>query len=151
MKKYLLFFLMAVILIGTVIHFGCKKSESIVENPLWGARWILDAIQYSDQNIVLIRRPFSLRFNQDGTVDMVVDCNECNGTYVVDDNGSLTFLDHSTCTEVFCGNDSNDDAFHAALDTASRYEIIGRNLRIFFNNGQSRLNFNAEDIARSSK
>jgi len=151
MKKYVLVFLMAVIFIGTMIHFGCKKSDSIVENPLWGAKWILEAIQYSDQNIVLIRRPFSLLFKQDGTVDMVVDCNECFGTYEVGDNGSLSFLDHGSCTEVFCGDDSNDDAFHAALDTASRYEIIGRSLRIFFNNGQSRLNYTAEDIARNSK
>lgn len=143
MKKKVFVSMLVIIFIGLAVHPGCKKSDIVQENPLWGARWVLQSFEYSAQNILLVIRPFSLLFRENGTVDMVVDCNTCIGNYEADNNGSgsLTFIDHTGCTEIFCGEDSVDNEFHAALDSASRYEINGMELKIYFNNGQSRLNF----------
>jgi hypothetical protein len=41
-----------------------------------------------------------------------------------------------------------DDEFHEALNSASRYEVDGNRLRVYFNNESSQLNFIAESSAR---
>jgi heat shock protein HslJ len=138
----MLFFLVS----GMVFYTGCKKSEII--NPpdmsVKGVKWILELIQYSAGNVVPIEDTFYILLKEDFTVEMQVDCNYCGGTYMLGDNNFILF-DYSTmvCTEAYC-IDSMDAEFHDALNTASRYEVNGNRLRIYFNNEASRLNFIAE-------
>jgi heat shock protein HslJ len=126
-----------------LFHPGCKKSTSIPDNPLSGVKWILQSIRYSDQNIVQIGRVFFIRFNEDLSFEMQVDCNSCSGTYVLGAGNSLSFNAQMACTDAYCGDNSPDDEFHAAIETVSRYEKIGNRLQIYFNNGQSFLDFMA--------
>jgi heat shock protein HslJ len=144
MKKYIGVFIVILIVTGLLFQPGCKKSEEPIENPLTGINWVLQTIQYSAANVIVIEDPFSILFYNDGTHEMVVDCNTCVGTYEIGANAAITFTSHSECTEAFCGQDSRDAEFHVALDSASRYEIDGSSLRIYFNNGASLLNFNAQ-------
>ncbi len=144
MKKYIGALFIIFIVTGLLFQAGCKKSEEPIANPLTGINWVLQTIQYSPQNVIAIEDPFSILFKNDGTHEMVVDCNTCVGTYEIGANAAIISITHSECTEAFCGQDSRDAEFHAALDTASRYEIDGNSLRIYFNNGASLLNFNAQ-------
>ena len=144
MKKGLFIFLFAVIMMGMVCHHACKKSDSDSDSALVGIQWILESIRYSDQNIVQIEKIFSILFNRDKSLEMEVDCNTCAGTYELGPNRSISFIDHMSCTEVYCGPGSKDAEFHAALDTASRYDISGNTLKIYFNAGQSTLDFYAQ-------
>jgi heat shock protein HslJ len=144
MKKGLFIFLFAVVMTGIVFNHACKKSNSDSNSMLVGIKWLLESIRYSDQNILQIERTFSILFNEDKSLEMEVDCNSCAGTYELGANRSISFIDHRSCTEVDCGPDSKDTEFHAALDTASRYDINGSRLIIYFNTGQSTLNFNAQ-------
>ncbi len=141
MRKGFFIFLFAVIMAGMVFHHACKKSDSDSGSALVGIKWILESIRYSDQNIVQIEKIFSILFNEDKSLEMEVDCNFCTGTYELGPNRSISFINHMSCTEVYCGPDSKDAEFHAALDTASRYDINGNTLKIYFNAGQSTLNF----------
>jgi heat shock protein HslJ len=146
MKRFLLLFFVILIGLGMLNHSGCKKSEitgpdmSIVD-----VRWILQSIKFSSTNVVPIVDTFFIMLNGDSSIDMSVDFNDCAGSYTLGDNNSI-YIDYNTiaCTEVYCGDDSMDDEFHDALNSASRYEVEGNELKIYFNNGQSYLNFVAE-------
>ena len=146
MKRFLLFFMLFFLVSGMIFHTCCKKSELInpADMSVKGVKWILESIQYSAGNVVPIEDTFYILLKEDFTVEMQVDCNYCGGTYALGDNNFILF-DYSTmvCTEAYC-IDSMDTEFHDALNTASRYEVNGNRLWIYFNNESSQLNFIAE-------
>ncbi len=144
MKRFFLLFMLLFFIFGLVLHTGCKKSDISPDSLLQGVKWILESIQYSAQNVVPIEETFYILFNEDLTFQMQVDCNSCTGTYVLGANNSLTFADQMACTDAYCGDDSKDNEFHAAIDTVSRYDVDGNRLRLYFSNEQSHLNFIAE-------
>jgi heat shock protein HslJ len=141
MKRFLMIFMVLCVISGMAFHTDCKKSNQITDYPLQGTKWILDSIQYSNQNILSIERMFYIIFNEDLTFRMQVDCNTCNGTYALGANNSILFSRQMACTDAFCGDDSKDNEFHAALETVSKYDVDGDRLRLYFNNEQSQLNF----------
>lgn len=149
MKRFLLIFMLLFIVSGMVVHTGCKKSD--VNDPpdmsIVGAKWILESIQYSAANVIPIVEIFYILLKEDSRVEMEVDCNYCAGTYELGNNNFILF-DYSTiaCTEADCGDDSMDDEFHDALNTAAKYEVDGNRLRVYFNNESSQLNFIAESL-----
>lgn len=134
------FYLLCVLLgvIGLIGFTACKETD---DNALVGITWALESINYSSQNIVTVDKPFTILFKDDGTIDMLVDCNNCFGTYVLGANKSIESMDHGGCTEADCGPESKDDEFHAALDTVTRYDVDGNRMQLFFNNGDSTLEF----------
>jgi heat shock protein HslJ len=142
MKRRLFMSILVICFMGFTFHTGCKTDNPNSNSDLlFNIEWVLESIRYSTLNIVPIQDSFSILFRQNGSIDLEVDCNMCTGTFELGENGAMTITDHSLCTEVFCGPDSRDAEFHTALDSVNRYEIVGNNLRIFFNNGQSLLNF----------
>lgn len=142
MKRRLFMSILVMCFILLTFHPGCKTDNpDSNSNLLYNIKWVLESIHYSTLNIVPIQDTFSILFRENGSMELEVDCNTCTGTFELGDNGVMTVTDHSLCTEVFCGPDSMDAEYHTALDSVTKYEIVGNNLRIFFNNGQSRLNF----------
>jgi heat shock protein HslJ len=145
MKRFLLIIiLLFMVSSGMLVHTGCKKSD-INEPPdmsIIGVKWVLESIQYSAANVIPIVEMFSIRFGEDSRLEMEVDCNYCAGTYELGNNNFILF-DYSTiaCTEAYCGDDSMDDEFHEALNSATKYEVDGNRLRVYFNNESSQLNF----------
>lgn len=144
MKRILLIFMLFFMLSGIVFYTGCKKSD-INEPPdmsIVGVKWILESIQYSATNVIPINEIFFILLKEDSRIEMEVDCNYCAGTYELGNNNFILF-DYTTiaCTEAYCGEDSLDDEFHAALNSATRYEVDGNRLRVYFNNESSQLNF----------
>jgi heat shock protein HslJ len=144
MKRFFLGLMLLCVISGTAFYPGCKKNDLNPDYSLQGIKWILESIQYSNQNIVPIERMFYVLFNEDLTFRMQVDCNNCNGTYALGANDSISFSRQMACTDAYCGDDSKDDEFHAALNTVSKYNVNGNRLRLYFNNEQSQLNFIAE-------
>ena len=147
MKRVLFLFILLFMVWGMVFHTGCKKSD-INEPPdmsIVGVKWMLESIQYSAANVIPIVEIFFIRLREDSRVEMEVDCNYCAGTYELGNNNFILF-DYSTiaCTEAYCGDDSRDDDFHDALNSATKYEVDGNRLRVYFNNESSQLNFIAE-------
>jgi heat shock protein HslJ len=153
MKQFLLIFMLIFMVSGMVFHTACKKSD--INDPpdmsIVGVKWILESIQYSAANVVPIEEIFYILLKEDSRVEMEVDCNYCAGTYELGNNNFILF-DYSTiaCTEAYCGDDSMDDQFHEALNSATKYEVDGNRLRVYFNNESSQLNFIAESSARGT-
>jgi len=147
MKRFLFLFILLFMVCGLVFYTGCKKSD-INEPPdmsIVGVKWILESIQYSPVNVIPINESFYILLREDFTVGMEVACNHCGGMYSLGDNNSISF-DYTTlgCTEIYCGDDSMDEEFHEALNSATKYKVEGNRLWIYFNNGSSQLNFIAE-------
>ena len=144
MKNLLL--IVMIIIIGFVVGVftGCKKVHHQINSPLTGVKWILKSIKNPIGNMVSIEKPFSLLFHDNGEFYATVDCNLCSGTYTLNGNNSISFLDQIICTEVYCGPDSKDGVFHKALNSASAYEISSNQLVIYFNSNSGILNFVAE-------
>jgi heat shock protein HslJ len=141
--------LLAVIAMAVAAMFftGCKKSDLNGDYPITGVRWVLESIRYSAMNIVPVDEPFWIVFNDDGSLQMRVDCNDCGGSFTVGENNSIAFV-QLACTEAFCGEDSKDRQFYDAIDAASRYEAGENNLRIYFvslENEDGALNFTREE------
>lgn len=149
MKQFLLIFILLLLVSVMMFHTGCKKSN--IDDPpdmsIVGVQWMLESIQYSAVNVIPINEIFFIQLKEDFSLEMEVDCNYCAGTYELGNNNFILF-DYSTiaCTEAYCGDDSMDDEFHEALNSASRYEVDGNRLRVYFNNESSQLNFIAESL-----
>ena len=144
MKRFLLIFMLLFMVSGMVFYTGCKKSD--VNDPpdmsIVDVKWILESIQYSAANVVSIEEIFYILLKEDSRIEMEVDCNYCAGTYELGNNNFILF-DYSTiaCTEAYCGDDSMDDEFHEALNSATKYEVDSNRLQVYFNNESSQLNF----------
>ncbi|MCK4760907.1 MAG: META domain-containing protein [Candidatus Aminicenantes bacterium] len=132
MKKTAAVFIVCILIAGLSGFSGCKTGAA--DGILTGVKWILEAIRYAPANIVPIEKTFSLLFQKNGAVDMEVDCNFCGGTYLTGGNNAITIYT-GNCTEAYCGDDSKDTDFHAALNSASQYEIENNRLIIYFDNG----------------
>jgi|GEM_PF-726488 len=151
MKRFLLIFLLLFMVSGILFYTGCKKSD-VNEPPdmsIVGVKWVFESIQYSAVNVIPIREMFSILLKEDYSLEMEVDCNNCGGTYELGNNNFILF-DYSTifCTEAYCGDDSMDDEFHGALNSATKYEVDGNRLRVYFNNESNQLNFIADPSAK---
>ena len=53
---------------------------------------------------------YAIMFNSDGTVNVKADCNNANGSYTADDNGSLT-IEIGPMTRAMCPPESRSDDF----------------------------------------
>ena len=143
MKKIIFAVLTVLIFMGLLINTGCWKSDSTDEDTLVGITWVLQTIRYPGRTVT-IEETFTMLFNNDGSLDMVVDCNTCGGSYALGDNNAISFPGALGCTEVACGPDSKDVEFHDALESVSRYEVDGNVMRLHFNNQLSTLDFIAQ-------
>jgi heat shock protein HslJ len=153
LKRFFFIFILLFLVSIMVFHTGCRKSE--INNPpdmsIVGVKWVLESIQYSAVNLTPIVETFYILLYEDFSLDMEVDCNYCAGEYILGNNNSILF-DYSTiaCTEAYCGEDSWDDEFHDALNTATKYEVDSNRLRVYFNNESSQLNFITNPSARGT-
>jgi len=144
MKKIILAVLPVLMVTGLLFDTGCKKSDADdPDGQLVGITWVLQTIRYPSRTVT-VQRTFTMLFNSDGSLDMVVDCNVCGGSYTTGDNNALSFPGAFACTEADCGPDSEDTEFHEALDSVSRYEVDGNVMRLYFNNQVSSLDFVAQ-------
>ena len=65
---------------------------------------------------------YTLVFNDDGTVAVVADCNNANGTYTVNSDGTLTIVVQAQ-TFVACPPGSLSDSFIEYLNQAGPFEV----------------------------
>ena len=144
MKRVMFLYLFLILAVGVLINTGCKKAGFASDSQLVGVKWILKSITYSDSDDIQIEETFYLLFKDNGTFEAQVDCNECKGTYALDANNTISHIDHRSCTEAFCGDDSHDTKFHDALDSTWMYKIEGNCLFIYFKSKNNSLNFKAE-------
>lgn len=82
---------------------------------------------------------YTIVFSPNGTVSVQADCNQANGTYVV--NGSSLTIVLTTRTTAICGPDSLSDQFLAWLQQAGSYQAQDVNLTILLKADSGNMTF----------
>lgn len=100
--------------------------------------WELQAFELNDGSTVTIPNPekFTARLGADNRAILTVDCNRCRGSYEAEGN-SLSF-GQIACTLAYCGDESLDRDYLAALGSVSTYARQGRELRLNYADGTMR-------------
>ena len=94
---------------------GLEQPDALNENT-W--QWV-SFTNPVDQFDVELPESYTLTFNDDGTVNIIADCNNATGSYT-DEDGALT-ITIGPMTMAACPPDSHSDQFVTLLGSAARY------------------------------
>lgn len=133
MTKYLW-----MILIAAWACTSCDSGASTSSLFEAQGRWQLQNFALDDGSTTEIPFPenYTIRFNADGNAQVRADCNLCTGDYQVEST-TLT-IGLLACTRAFCGPDSFDNQYIAALSSTSSYTRRGDELSLDYTGGAMR-------------
>ncbi len=122
--------LAALMLLSSVGFVACADSESSDGSRLQGTEWRLVSLVRPDGRQVSVGDPsrFTVSFVADGSALARADCNSCFGSWSA--SGSALSMGPIGCTKMYCGDESLDRDYLAALGKAKSFEIDGDNLTI---------------------
>lgn len=99
-------------------------GEGIAPNPLSGTAWQWSNFRDAKQDYsVPAATPYTVTFNDDGTVNVVADCNTGSGTYAVD--GSRLSISPLATTLMACPEGSLGGSFIEYLTFAETFTLQG--------------------------
>ena len=102
---------------------GVDAPEGGNAAPLAGVTWRWATFRDAKQDYAVpATADYTLVFNDDGTVNVVADCNSGNGTYTVNSDGTLTITVRAT-TDAACPSGSLGDSFVEYLNQAGPFEV----------------------------
>ena len=134
-------------LISTLLLAGFALTACGGSNELLDTTWqwtSLTESQPASQSVVPNRENYTVVFNDDGSFNATVDCNQVSGSYELDGNELVIMPGPSTLAE--CGPDSLYDLFLGFFGQVTAYEMDGDSLilivgdetaRMFFENAGS--------------
>ena len=109
-----------------------EQNTASMASPV-GA-WQLQAIELSSgEALVAAPGQYTLELFEDGTSHARVDCNLCNGTYVVD--GSTITFGLQACTLAACPPESLFDDVVRAMNGSATFTRDGNSLSIAYAQG----------------
>ena len=102
---------------------ACDDDNPVSPSDVLGGTWRLISIQESGSAPTMVTDPtrYTLRLVDGGQAEIMSDCNSCGGPYVL--SGSSLDIGPVVCTRAFCGDDSLDPAYPAALDEAQTISL----------------------------
>jgi heat shock protein HslJ len=86
---------------------------------------------------------FQLKFSADGTVTSTTDCNGLGGTYVV--NGEVLSIGQLVATEMFCSEESLEQAYAGLLQLVGSHVIEGDTLKLILLKDAGTMTFRAKE------
>jgi len=100
-----------------------------------GETWRLNRLQLQGQSVVVIenRDRYTLSFNEEQRIGARSDCNQCGGTYTLN-NGAFT-VGPLACTKAYCGDLSLDASYSAILSEARTLQMENDTLVVGSNRG----------------
>ncbi len=109
------------ILISTLAMCGCDNGSPTAPSDVIGSTWELVSLQDAGSSPVVVEDPsrYTLRFEADGRLAMMSDCNQCGGAYVL--SGSSIKVDSLQCTLVACPQGSLDGRYRQAVERAQAW------------------------------
>jgi heat shock protein HslJ len=112
------------ILIWSLAACGCDSNNPVAPSDVIGPVWQLVSVQAAGSAPVTIESPsrYTLRFETDGRLAVMSDCNGCGGAYQL--SGSTLDVDALQCTLVACPLGSLDSRYRSAVERA---ESLARN------------------------
>lgn len=106
-------------IVGLLALAGCDNGSVVAPSDLVREPWRLVSFQESPTAApITIADPsrYQLRFHNDGDLDIVSDCNSCNGRYLL--SGTTLSIGTLSCTLALCASGSLDGKFVKALQEA---------------------------------
>jgi heat shock protein HslJ len=112
-------------------------------NGLTGKTWQASAITTTTPAFQGVVPPdqaanYTIAFQSDGNAAIKADCNNVTATYTTGSNNAIT-ITLGASTMAFCGDESLDQAFLAALGAATKYEVSGSTLKLTADGGSLEL------------
>jgi heat shock protein HslJ len=109
-------------LIGGLMTAGCN-TDVVSSSDLMAGTWRLQSFQEGNAGPQTVGNPslFTLRFDSNGRVAVVSDCNTCDGTYSL--SGNSLSIGSLSCSKTVCVGPSLDAAFQTALGRIRSVEI----------------------------
>jgi heat shock protein HslJ len=100
--------------------FGCGET---VTGPadVTGLTWRLQSLQRADASVVSPPAgTFTLRFAEEGRLEVRADCNGCGSTYAL--SGAALSVTPLACTRVFCPSAPFDTEYAQLVEAATTVE-----------------------------
>lgn len=106
------------ILFSTFVISGCDGDSPTAPTNVIGPTWMLVSLQEVGAPPVVVENPsqYTVRFDADGRLAVMSDCNGCGGSYVLSD--SSVRVESLQCTLVACPESSLDGRFRQSLERA---------------------------------
>jgi heat shock protein HslJ len=106
------------ILLWSLAVCGCDSKSPVAPSDVIGPTWLLVSIERAGSPPLVVENPsrYTLRFEADGRLAAMSDCNGCGGTYQL--SGSTVSMKALQCTLVACPQGSLDSQYRSALERA---------------------------------
>lgn len=141
MKKLIL---ILSLLLASLVLSSCGSSNELL-NITW--QWTsLTETQPAAQSVVPNPENYSVIFNEDGTFNATVDCNQVSGSYELEGNKLTVMPGPSTLAE--CGPDSLYDLFLGFFSQITAYEMDGESLILIVGEDTARMFFQNASLTR---
>jgi len=138
------------VLVSAMLLAGCARGSTGDPTAVVGTaadlentKWKLTSFEGSNAGYALMQeQPLTLEFQPDGMLGGFAGCNGFGGAYMVED-GLLKITD-VVSTLMACADDAvtqQESRFLQALAGAGRFEVNGDALKIWYEDGESALNF----------
>lgn len=138
-----LIIILSLLLVSFVLS-ACSSSNEL-QNITW--QWTsLTETQPAAQSVVPNPENYSVIFNEDGTFNATVDCNQVSGSYELEGNNLTVMPGPSTLAE--CGPDSLYDLFLGFFSQITAYEMDGENLILIVGEDTARMFFQNASLTK---
>jgi heat shock protein HslJ len=137
MKKLIL--ISSLVLVALVLT-ACGGSDG--SNELLNTTWQWTSLTESEpasQSVVPSPENYTVVFNEDGTFNATVDCNQVSGSYELEGNNLTVMPGPSTMAE--CGPDSLYDLFLGFFGQVTAYEMGGDTLVLIVGDDAAKMFF----------
>jgi heat shock protein HslJ len=106
------------ILFSALALWGCDDGGPTAPSEVIGPTWQLVSLQDAGSSPVVVENPsrYTLRFEADGRLAVLSDCNQCGGRHEL--SGISIKVDSLQCTLVACPPGSLDGRYRQALERA---------------------------------
>lgn len=123
-----------------------SDNQGLTIDQIIGREWKLQSFEVVGGEITSIRdgREYSISFTGPSTLRGKSDCNTISASYSTGNNYAIS-ISAIGSTRAFCGSESRDMDFNAALELATSYKATSAWLRIFYDGNKKVLNFTPRD------
>ena len=123
-------------------------TPDTLPTEMLGVEWQLHSVLESEpaaQSVIPDPQRYTIQFTAEGTAAIRADCNDALGNYTV--QGSSMTITLGPATLAFCGEDSGDQLYMAALGQVSSYALSEFGMQLAVGDDAARLSFiEANDV-----
>jgi heat shock protein HslJ len=114
--------ILAAIAAAAVSSLACDHNP-FSPSEIVGHTWRLTSVQIPGVEPIILDPDddYTLRFDEDGTIEVAFDCGDCTGTYILDDEDIQ--IDDITCDADACGIGAIDPQIAEALESVQNITV----------------------------